>query len=853
MYAVKQFSHYILGNQCTVYTDHEALQQLMTIKEPKGRKARWQIALQVYNLESKYKPGKHNIKANFLCRMNSHLKANALTTDSEPPCPNMRDAQLQDPEIGTVLTFLTTGKVPEGSMEAEAKALAAKAEHFVLANRCLLLARPHPRRPGAQLHRVMVPASLRRRVIEECLHSPLAGHLGQLKTEDRIWLRFWWPYIDKDVQKALKECPSCQVCKAIIPRMNPLLKSIRTQRMFQLVEMDFQELSLSEEGYKYILLFQCHFTKYIIALPTTNQRAETVAKLFVNEVVCKWGAPEALLSDRAATFLSAIVSEVCRLCKTRKISTSGYAPKPQGLVERSNQTFQEILRHFVNRSQINWPEFLPIAAFAANTSIHWTTVESAHYLLFRCDLQLPVQEAFQYSIGPYVLDEDLDYPTQLQHRLTVAWQAALDHTGKEQEHQAKAHARKGQPTPEYQVNQKVLVELHIYPGRAAKLGQRFKGPYVISHVYDNNTVGIVYWEIPDCPPIRINIQKLRPYVEDTGDLVSTQPNRTMASGWQVAIGSGRCIESDPALRFSRRPGLQSQPVSSAFPTCFSALSLLRRSHLFSLVPAFMLLSLSAICSRTGTLLPHSLTDFGSAFTCSHRRGGRRRHSRLVRHRLGQWLGRRPVNSILRRRWQRPFEETLPELDNRQQGYGIVHHHRKLLCLHRIPHFASNDAAIGVDLIQRHRHAPSSHLQFCSLHSLLPGLQQLPPHFGHVHFGPRCDHVLPQFKPGHSQLEVPVEHGIHVLVGVEHQCRQLQQWRIELSWLPRLPNSSRHGIVTSHQPPVQVGGGAQLMAMHQHVVLHLRHSLQVVRRVPEGGLLLKPSGILDQLIQVPFGG
>jgi len=58
--AIKQFRHYVYGSQFTVYTDHNALKWLQTVKEPTGRLQRWILALQEYNFEIKYRRGTEN-------------------------------------------------------------------------------------------------------------------------------------------------------------------------------------------------------------------------------------------------------------------------------------------------------------------------------------------------------------------------------------------------------------------------------------------------------------------------------------------------------------------------------------------------------------------------------------------------------------------------------------------------------------------------------------------------------------------------------------------------------------------------------------------------------------------------
>ena len=72
----------------------------------------------------------------------------------------------------------------------------------------------------------------------------------------------------------------------------------------------------------------------VVAIP--DQRAETIAKMFVEHVVCRHGAQRELLSDRGANFLSDLVAEVCKLFSVQKLKTPGYHPQTNGLCERFN-------------------------------------------------------------------------------------------------------------------------------------------------------------------------------------------------------------------------------------------------------------------------------------------------------------------------------------------------------------------------------------------------------------------------------------------------------------------------------------------------------------------------------------
>ena len=63
VWAVKHFRHYLYGNRCDVYTDHEALRALLNTPHPSGKLARWGLTLQELDCHIHYRPGPKNTNA----------------------------------------------------------------------------------------------------------------------------------------------------------------------------------------------------------------------------------------------------------------------------------------------------------------------------------------------------------------------------------------------------------------------------------------------------------------------------------------------------------------------------------------------------------------------------------------------------------------------------------------------------------------------------------------------------------------------------------------------------------------------------------------------------------------------
>ena len=86
--------------------------------------------------------------------------------------------------------------------------------------------------------------------------------------------------------------------------------------------MDFLTLEPDSSNTKDILVITDHFTKYAVAIPTSNQKAKTVAKCLWDHFLVHYGIPERLHSDQGPDFESRTIKELCDLIGTQKIRTT---------------------------------------------------------------------------------------------------------------------------------------------------------------------------------------------------------------------------------------------------------------------------------------------------------------------------------------------------------------------------------------------------------------------------------------------------------------------------------------------------------------------------------------------------
>ena len=83
-------------------------------------------------------------------------------------------------------------------------------------------------------------------------------------------------------------------------------------------------------------MFSDYFTKCPEVFPSPDQKAEMIAKLFVEHNYYIVAYRDELLSDRGKNLMSKLMAEVYKLLGMKKVNMTGYHPQTDGLVETLN-------------------------------------------------------------------------------------------------------------------------------------------------------------------------------------------------------------------------------------------------------------------------------------------------------------------------------------------------------------------------------------------------------------------------------------------------------------------------------------------------------------------------------------
>jgi hypothetical protein len=129
-----------------------------------------------------------------------------------------------------------------------------------------------------------------------------------------------------------------------------------------------------------IMVVVDRLTKYSYMIPTTETiDAKAMASLLFRYIFANHGTPEKMTSDRDKLFTSKMWKSFADIVGIEHRLSTAYHPRTNGQTERTNQTLEQYLRHYVNYQQDDWAGLLPLAQFAYNNAMHATTKETPFF------------------------------------------------------------------------------------------------------------------------------------------------------------------------------------------------------------------------------------------------------------------------------------------------------------------------------------------------------------------------------------------------------------------------------------------------------------------------------------------
>ena len=269
--------------------------------------------------------------------------------------------------------------------------------------------------------RIVVPQTLRDDVLKMFHGIPLTGHLGRKKTTEMATRYFWWGGMSSAFRKKVRACHLCQMRKPPRPTHHMRPGSIQAQEPWEMVAIDTVGPLPESNGNVKILTCVDLFSRYPLAIPVPNEKAETVALALHKYLFSVHGYPKLILSDRAQGFVSKALRFLCKHLGIAKVFTTGLLPKGNANVERMHAGLNAALTMFCNRGKNDWTAQIDAVLFTFRISVNEATGYSPYFLIHGRHPRMPLEiaiglhnQAMKHRGGDFV--EHLTRAVQMAYR-----------------------------------------------------------------------------------------------------------------------------------------------------------------------------------------------------------------------------------------------------------------------------------------------------------------------------------------------------------------------------------------------------------------------------------------------------
>ena len=239
---------------------------------------------------------------------------------------------------------------------------------------------------------------------------------------------------------------------------------IGVEKIFERIGVDFVgPLPETKNGFKYIIVASEYLTGWPIAKATRRADADTTAKFIYEDLICNFGCPKIIQTDRGTHFNNDLIERLSHLLEFKHSLSSPYNPQTNGKVERLNGIICKSLAKLAYENQSDWSKLLNQVLFAYRIRKNTATGLSPYELLYGTSPKLT--KWLEEDLGELIIEDPEHELLTLDKNRSIA-------------------ERKHVPIEsQYGLGELVLLKSLS----SSKMEPKWNGPYTIAVVGPNNS------------------------------------------------------------------------------------------------------------------------------------------------------------------------------------------------------------------------------------------------------------------------------------------------------------------------------------------------------------------------------
>uniref|UniRef100_W5MUS1 Gypsy retrotransposon integrase-like protein 1 n=1 Tax=Lepisosteus oculatus TaxID=7918 RepID=W5MUS1_LEPOC len=208
--------------------------------------------------------------------------------------------------------------------------------------------------------------------IRQALKIAHETHQGVVRTKQNLRSKFYWPNMDSDVERLVRNCFTCV--------LNQPLQEDQPLQPLELPPRPWTKLGIPIQN-EYILTV----IDYPEAVVVSDISSATVIRELMN-IFARFGYPLEVVTDNGRQFTGQLFESFLTNCGIKHIRASPYYPRSNGKIERFHRYLKKALRAVGTEGQ-KWREELPEILLAYRSTPHRASGETPANLLFGRDIR----------------------------------------------------------------------------------------------------------------------------------------------------------------------------------------------------------------------------------------------------------------------------------------------------------------------------------------------------------------------------------------------------------------------------------------------------------------------------------